>query len=205
MVLFWYCFAWILWCTMHSLLIDPLVVRYIKTRMASKAVYYRLTYNILSLFTLLPLLIMTWIDRGEIVFSWSGWTVLLRLLFFFGAMVCFVGGARGYDLQNFLGFKQIREGKDSLLLGDQQSFSEAGIFGLIRHPWYVGSFFFVWSIFTTYYEKNFACAIILSCYLLLGTYLEERKILVEHGDIYRKYQARVSMFFPLKWFLRRYF
>lgn len=205
MVLFWYCFVWILWCAMHSILIDPLVVKHIKNRMGSKVVYYRLAYNVLSLFTLAPLLIVTWVDRGDIVFSWSGWTVLLRLLFFVSAMVCFVGGAKGYDLQNFLGLKQIREGRESLLLGDQQSFSEAGIFGLIRHPWYVGSFFFVWSIFATYYEKNFACAIILSCYLLLGTYLEERKILAEHGDMYRQYQARVSMFFPLKWLLRRYF
>lgn len=116
-----------------------------------------------------------------------------------------LGGAKGYDLQNFLGLKQIREGRESLLLGDQQSFSEAGIFGLVRHPWYVGSFLFVWSAFGTYYEKNFACVLILSCYLVLGTYLEERKILAEHGDMYRKYQARVSTFFPIKWLLRRYF
>jgi len=205
MTLFWFCFVWIGWCAMHSILIDPLVVKYLKINMGNKAVYYRLMYNVLSLLTLLPLLIITWIDQGDIIFSWSGWAVSIRLLFFVGAMVCFLGGAKGYDLQNFLGLKQIREGRESLLLGDDESFSEAGIFGLIRHPWYLGSFLFVWSIFGTYYEKNFACVLILSCYLVLGTYLEERKILAEHGDMYRRYQARVSMFFPVKWLLRRLF
>jgi len=205
MTLFWYCFVWIAWCAMHSILIDPLVVKYFKNSMGGRAVYYRLTYNVLSLLTLLPLLVITWIDRGDVVFAWSGWTVLIRLFLFLGAMVCFLGGAKGYDLQNFLGLKQIREGRESLLMGDHQSFSEAGVFGFLRHPWYLGTFLFVWSIFGTYYEKNFACVLILSCYLVLGTYLEERKILAEHGDMYRAYQARVSMFFPVKWLLRRYF
>lgn len=205
MTLFWYCFVWIVWCAMHSILIDPLVVKHFRNSMGGRAVYYRLTYNVLSLLTLLPLLIITWIDRGDVVFAWSGWTVLIRLFLFLGAMVCFLGGAKGYDLQNFLGLKQIREGRENLLMGDHQAFSEAGVFGFVRHPWYLGTFLFVWSIFATYYEKNFACVLILSCYLVLGTYLEERKILVEHGDMYRAYQARVSMFFPVKWLLRRYF
>ena len=205
MNLFWFCLLWIVWCAMHSILINPLAIKHLKNRMGDKAVYYRLTYNVFSLLTLFPLLIITWIDQGDVVFSWSGWTVVIRLLFFVGAMVCFLGGAKGYDVQTFLGLKQIREGRESLLLSDDQSFSEAGIFGLIRHPWYVGSFLFVWSIFGTYYEKNFACVLILSCYLVLGTYLEERKILAEHGDMYRRYQARVSMFFPIKWLLRRFF
>lgn len=204
MPLFWFCFVWIVWCGMHSILIDPLVVQYLKNSMGNKAVYYRLMYNVLSLLTLVPLLVITRIDQSDVVFSWSGWTVVIRFLLFVSALVCFLGGAKGYDLQNFLGLQQIREKRESLLLGDAQSFSEAGIFALIRHPWYVGSFLFVWSIFGTYYEKNFACVLILSCYLVLGTYLEERKILAEHGEMYRRYQERVSMFFPIKWLLRRF-
>lgn len=172
--------------------------------MGSKAVYYRLLYNVLSMLTLAPLLVITQIDQGNVVFSWSGWLIVIRFLLFVSAIVCFLGGAKGYDLQNFLGLQQIREKRESLLLGDDQSFSEAGIFGLVRHPWYVGSFLFAWSIFGTYYGKSFACVIILSCYLVLGTYLEERKILAEHGDMYRRYQERVSMFFPIKWLLRRF-
>lgn len=205
MTLFWFSVMWIVWCGMHSLLIDPLVVQYFKTKMGEKAVYYRITYNLLSMVTLFPLLVLTHVDGGEVIFSWSGWTVFIRLLLFSGAMVCFIGGSKGYDMKNFLGFRQISENSESLLLGDDKSFSEVGIFGFIRHPWYVGSFLFIWSIFGTYHEKNIACALILSCYLIVGTYLEERKILTEYGERYRRYQSRVSMFFPLKWLLRKVF
>ena len=202
--MFWFCCAWLVWCVMHSLLIEPLVAGFIKDRVGAGACYYRIIYNILSLVTLFPLVVFTWMDPGEVVFSWSAWTVLIRLVFFVAAMSCFIGGAKGYDLQNFLGFKQIREKKESVLLGDAYAFSEAGIFGLVRHPWYVGSFLFVWSVFGTYYEKNFAVAVILSIYLVVGTYLEERKIIARYGDAYRSYRARVSMFFPLKWLLRKF-
>lgn len=171
--------------------------------MGAGASYYRIIYNIFSGGTLSLLVVFMWMDPGEVVFSWSSWTALLRLIFFVAAMSCFIGGAKGYDLQNFLGLKQLREKKESVLLSDGHCFSEAGIFGLVRHPWYVGSFLFIWSVFGTYYEKNFAVAIILSIYLIAGTYLEERKIIAEHGDTYRRYRARVSMFFPLKWLLRR--
>jgi hypothetical protein len=34
---------------------------------------------------------------------------------------------------------------------------------------------------------------------VIGTFLEERKLVREFGDRYRKYQAEVSMFIPLKW------
>ena len=203
--MFWFCFLWIVWCAMHSLLITPCISDYIKNQIGTKARYYRLVYNVLSIVTLLPLLVFTWIDSGEVVFSWSGWPVVIRFIFFVAAMLCFLGGAKGYNLQNFLGLEQIREGRDSLLLGTEQSFSEAGVSGLVRHPWYVGSFMFVWSVFAVYYEKNFAVAVILSIYLVIGTFLEERKILAEHGELYRKYRARVSMFVPVKWLFRRYF
>lgn len=205
MTLFWFCLAWIAWCAVHSLMIAPPVTKYIKNCLGERAGYYRLIYNSFSMATLFPLLIFTWIDRGEVVFSWSGWTVVIRFFLFMGAIFCFLGGAKGYDLQMFLGIKQLRGAKESVLLGDGHRFSEAGIFGLIRHPWYVGSFLFVWSIFATYHQKNVAVASILSCYLLVGTYLEERKILAEYGESYRRYRERVSMFIPIKWLLRRCF
>jgi protein-S-isoprenylcysteine O-methyltransferase Ste14 len=40
---------------------------------------------------------------------------------------------------------------------------------------------------------------VLSAYLVIGTLLEERKLVLEFGDKYREYQRQVSMFIPLKW------
>jgi protein-S-isoprenylcysteine O-methyltransferase Ste14 len=40
---------------------------------------------------------------------------------------------------------------------------------------------------------------VLTIYIVVGTLLEERKLVHEFGDAYRSYQGRVSMFVPLKW------
>jgi protein-S-isoprenylcysteine O-methyltransferase Ste14 len=44
---------------------------------------------------------------------------------------------------------------------------------------------------------------VLTLYIVVGTLLEERKLVHEFGDTYRSYQARVSMFVPLKWIRSR--
>jgi protein-S-isoprenylcysteine O-methyltransferase Ste14 len=41
--------------------------------------------------------------------------------------------------------------------------------------------------------------VILSGYLVIGTLLEERKLVLEFGDKYKLYQRQVSMFIPLRW------
>lgn len=42
----------------------------------------------------------------------------------------------------------------------------------------------------------------LSAYLVIGALLEERRLVAEFGDAYRRYQEKVSIGFPLKWLSR---
>ena len=44
---------------------------------------------------------------------------------------------------------------------------------------------------------------VLTSYIVVGTLLEEGKLVHEFGDVYRNYQGRVSMFVPLKWIRSR--
>jgi hypothetical protein len=44
---------------------------------------------------------------------------------------------------------------------------------------------------------------VLSAYLVVGTLLEERKLVIEFGEESRRYQSRVSMFIPVKWLTAR--
>jgi protein-S-isoprenylcysteine O-methyltransferase Ste14 len=41
--------------------------------------------------------------------------------------------------------------------------------------------------------------VILTSYLIVGTLLEERKLIGEFGEEYLAYQKRVSMLIPFKW------
>ncbi len=77
----------------------------------------------------------------------------------------------------------------------------SGILGVIRHPWYVAVFILLWVGDLT--PSKIIINVILSGYLVIGTFLEERKLVLEFGDRYRKYQAEVSMFIPLKWLRRK--
>ena len=203
MTLFALSVLWILWCGMHSALIDPLVADTIKAWFPGVIRFYRLLYNGLSLMTFVPLMLYTRGDGGAVVFGWRGWGELLRLLFLVAALLLFWRGAKRYDLRFFFGLDQLASGKATLLLSSSQNFSATGIFSLTRHPWYLGSLLFLWSIFPEYSPSVFMAVLILSLYLVVGTILEEKKILREHGDSYRRYQQQVSMLFPWKWLKAR--
>jgi protein-S-isoprenylcysteine O-methyltransferase Ste14 len=137
--------------------------------------------------------------EGQVIVRWEGYAIAVRVLLLAAALLLFQGGAKKYDLQYFLGVKQLRTGEEHLLLSNTEEFNETGVFGITRHPWYLGSLLFLWSILPGYSLPVFLTACILSMYLVIGTILEERKIIAQYGDNYRRYQKRVSMLFPWKW------
>ena len=196
-------FLWLCWCVMHSTLIDRSVTGAVERRLPNAYRYYRLLYNGVSLMTLIPLLIITWLMGGDIVFSWAGWWVLVRFLLLLCSLILFHTGSQRYDVRYFLGIKQIQSGTGSTLLGASEEFSDTGVFGIVRHPWYLGSLLFIWSIRSDYPLSLFVVTCILSVYLVVGTFLEERKIIAEYGESYREYQRRVSMLFPWKWLVHK--
>ena len=67
----------------------------------------------------------------------------------------------------------------------------------IRHPWYTAVVLLLWAG-----DLDMAALVgngVLTVYIVVGTLLEERKLVHEFGGAYRSYQGRVSMFVPLKW------
>jgi protein-S-isoprenylcysteine O-methyltransferase Ste14 len=68
---------------------------------------------------------------------------------------------------------------------------------IIRHPWYSATILILWS--RNVDLSALIVNVILILYLIYGTYLEEKKLVVEFGDEYRLYQQSVSMLFPSKW------
>jgi hypothetical protein len=196
------CVLWISWCTMHSLLIDVTFIKAVNKHASCLTRYYRLLYNGLSLVTFIPLMIITRIAEGSVIVSWEGIYIFVRILLLAAAFLLFKGGSKKYDLQYFLGVKQLQTGDEHLLLSDTEEFTERGVFGVTRHPWYLGSLLFIWSMLAEYPLPVFLAVCIMSVYLVIGTILEERKIVARYGDSYRSYRQRVSMFFPWKWLVR---
>jgi len=187
---------WICWCTLHSLLITRGVIAFFKSILKEKFAYYRLYYNFFSILTLIPLLFYHFSIRERILFDWPGVWLLLKVAMYIGAFKLFYGGYRVYDLQYVSGLKQIRE-----FLKEKKSatmpFKTSGILKYVRHPWYAGGILLVWS-FGVITDVSLVIKIILTGYFIIGTILEERKLVAEIGEPYNEYCRQVPMLIPWK-------
>jgi methanethiol S-methyltransferase len=192
---------WIIWCFSHSLMITPMVTTYLKDKLGDRFRYYRLLFNIVSLVTLCPLALYSFQLKERPVLVWNGALVVVQYGLLALSAFLFLAGARHYSLPSFLGLAQIRGGESIQTLSKRPVFATSGILGVIRHPWYAGGLLLIWArnLGSTALLTNS----VLSLYLVIGAFLEERKLIGEFGDEYRQYQNRVSMLFPWNWIKKK--
>jgi protein-S-isoprenylcysteine O-methyltransferase Ste14 len=113
------------------------------------------------------------------------------------AVLLFFLGGRRYDALQVLGVKQIREGTSNKVITDTGELDTSGVLGITRHPWYLATILFIWA--RQLDISAILVNIILTFYLIVGTYLEEKKLIRESGEKYIVYQKKVSMLLPYKW------
>ncbi len=118
------------------------------------------------------------------------------LLLIISALLLFAG-TRHYDMLQFLGVRQIRTGTSHSVLTETGTLDTGGILGITRHPWYLATIMLMWARGLD--VSALITNIILTIYLIVGTVLEERKLLMEYGEDYRGYQKEVSMLIPFKY------
>ncbi len=190
---------WTAYCAVHSALISIRVTGFFKRVLGAGYCCYRLFFNSFALITLIPLLFYSRAPRfqGTLQFAWDGNWRIVQYVLILVAVVLLISGARHYSMSQFLGVKQIRSRQTQGALTKSGDLDTGGVMGYTRHPWYLAVFILLWAS-----DQNSASIIvnaILSAYLVIGTLLEERKLVLEFGDAYRNYRKKVSMFIPLKW------
>lgn len=186
-------FFWGAWCFLHSVLITATVRHWLATRGGCWIGLYRLGYVLFSLATLLPLLWYTHALPQHLVVTPPGW---LRGLLFVYALLLFVGGMRVYDFREFLGVQQWRDYRDGRT-STPPTFAQSGILRSVRHPWYSGGIALLWSL-PGLTDVALVTRTTLTCYLVIGTLLEERKLKSILGQPYRDYCRQVPMLLPWK-------
>jgi len=72
-----------------------------------------------------------------------------------------------------------------------------GIYKYIRHPMYAGAILFLFAK-PEMSVNSFHVALAVSLYFIIGSRLEEKRMLVEHPD-YAGYQQQVGAFVPKLW------
>ncbi len=195
---------WILWCSIHSGLISARATLFLKTRLGKGFRFFRLCYNVLALVSLIPIFIYSQSLRTLVLFSWNGPLFLPWIFLWILTLIILVWGAKAYDLRQFSGITQaFSPGPSSQSQPDSPGLSTQGILGLVRHPWYVAALIFIWIRSREVHLSMVLENIVLTLYLFVGAWLEERKLVTALGDTYRIYQKKVSMFFPVKWMVQR--
>lgn len=190
-------FLWILWCTLHSTLIATPVTNYLKKKLGDLFRFYRLFFNAVSFATLLPVVYFSTSTGQASVFRWEGPLMIVKYLLLAASIILFIVGGRHYSMAQFLGIRQIKTGQANLALSEHNTFDASGILSAIRHPWYTASVLFIWARDLSI--SILLINIVLTAYFVVGTILEERKLILEFGERYQEYQKNVSMFFPYKW------
>jgi protein-S-isoprenylcysteine O-methyltransferase Ste14 len=189
---------WMGYCAVHSALISTTFTDFVKRTLGDRSRYHRIFFNLFSVASIIPLLIYSRSASSGIepLFAWGGPLRILKYALIGVAAILILSVGGRYSMSRFLGIEQIR-GRAGKGMTEGGGLDSSGILGVIRHPWYVAVFIFLWAGDLT--PSKIIINGILSGYLVIGTFLEERKLVREFGDRYRKYQAEVSMFIPLKW------
>jgi methanethiol S-methyltransferase len=190
---------WGAYCAVHSALISTRATVFFEHILGTGYRFYRLIFNAFSLITLVPLVFFAHSPRyrDPVVFAWSGGLRIIQYFLIALAWALVISGARHYSLGQFLGFRQIRSDSSRGAMTASGDIDTTGVLGMTRHPWYVAVFILLWA--SDLNVGSIVVNFVLSAYLVIGTLLEERKLVLEFGDKYRNYQRTVSMLVPIKW------
>jgi protein-S-isoprenylcysteine O-methyltransferase Ste14 len=186
----------IAWCILHSAMISVSVTEYLKKHLGHRFRFYRLFFNLLAILTLIPVTLFAYSIRTQTIFSWNGYMRIGQVFLLVAAVLLFLLGGRHYDLRQVLGIRQIKQGITSKAITDTGELATCGVLGIIRHPWYLATMLLIW---TRQMDLSAILVnVILTFYLTVGIFLEERKLIREFGEKYLIYQKRVSMLIPFK-------
>lgn len=187
----------IAWCALHSAMISVTVTNYLKQHHLQHYRFYRLFFNAVSLITLALIIIYQQSISTENIFDWQGYLRIPQFIFISLGILLFYLGARKYDAKRFLGLSQLKESTASTGITQSGELDTSGILSVIRHPWYAGFILVLWARPMDY--STLILNTIFTAYLIVGSLIEEKKLLREFGDEYKTYQEKVSMLIPFKW------
>src|SRR5512135_66468 len=188
-------FCWIAYFALHSTLASLAIKRRVAAARPQLMPYYRLTFNMLASLLILPILWLTYRDPGPALWRWQGATAWLANGLALAALCGFWLSLKSYDMQKFLGLRQLQH--HIRKVEDQEHFHLSPFHRYVRHPWYFFGLVLVWT--RDMHVTTLLSCVMITLYFIVGSRLEEKKLLVYHGDTYRRYMARVPGLLPLPW------
>jgi methanethiol S-methyltransferase len=186
---------WIAYCVLHSFLVSTGFTNLLARSLKNYYAFYRIFYVSLSLVLLIPLIRYTDQFDSNIIITYSpllnivrSMLILCSLLIFFWAFFI------DYDSLSFFGIRQILDFGKTKKINPPEDLKRNGLLGVVRHPMYSALIIYLWC--NNFTVTSIIVNIVLTIYIIIGAILEEKKLVLEFGDTYVKYQQEVPMLIP---------
>lgn len=187
--------GWLGYFAVHSALASLVAKRWVARRYPALISAYRIVYNALAVLLLLPIVWLTWRHPGPPLWAWHGALAWLANALAVAAVVVFVVSLKDYDGREFIGLRQWRSRQRQI--EDREIFHLSPFHRVVRHPWYCCALVLIWT--RDMAAATLVASVLMTAYLIVGARLEEKKLLIYHGAVYRRYMARVAGLVPLPW------
>jgi protein-S-isoprenylcysteine O-methyltransferase Ste14 len=185
--------GWLAYFVLHSVLAASGVKAWVGRNWPQLMPAYRMVFNLLAVLSLLPVLWLVHGTPSDWLWRWQGAWAWVANGFALAAVLCFLATGRTYDMGEFLGLRQLHaQGND-----EPETFTISVVHRFVRHPWYCIGLVLIWSR-----DMNgplLVSALMITAYLVVGSKLEEGKLIATYGDAYRRYMAQVPGLIPLPW------
>lgn len=182
----WLILAWGVYFLIHSILASNPIKSFFKELLGKSFRLYRILYSILATVGLLALLLFNATLPNDFLLQSVGIIRYSSLMLATFGVIIMSQTFKEYSAMAFLG-----------LTTESKKFIRSGILSKVRHPLYSGTILIIVGFFL--FTPTLATLLSVLCiliYLPIGIYLEEKKLLLEFGDLYAQYQKEVPALFP---------
>lgn len=180
---------------LHSLVASIMMKQWVAKHWPAVMPYYRLVFNALAIVLTLPLLLLMYWYPGEPLWQWQGVGFYMTSALALFAVIGFFYSLKFYDLSEFWGTRQLKEHNTSV--HDQENFHISPMHRYVRHPWYFLALVIIWTRDVS--TVQLLVYLLVTAYFVIGSRMEEQKLIAYHGEVYRRYQKKVPGVFPLPW------
>lgn len=186
---------WTGYVSLHSFLISIRFTNLMTRLLKDYYAFYRLFYVLVSLILIVPLINYTSRLDDTVIIVYEPPFSVIRYILISGSLIMFFWAFFfDYDSLSFWGIRQIlnfRKVKETNTSGE---IKRKGLLGIMRHPMYFALLIYLWC--QTFRVVDIVINALLTIYVIIGTILEEKKLVLEFGEEYLKYQQEVPMLIP---------
>jgi methanethiol S-methyltransferase len=188
-------FLWAAYCALHSYLISKGFTNFISRKLKKYYAFYRIFYILISVALIIPLINYSAQQNSQIIIRYGSAMSVIRYIILSGSLLMFFWAFFvDYDALTFFGIRQL----SGLWKGEQTEepgeIKQKGLLGLMRHPMYFALIIYLWC--NTFSVLDIIVNSVLTIYIFIGTWLEEKKLVLEFGDAYNRYRKEVPMIIP---------